>query len=264
MSYNVLPGFAPFLPIRNLMARYAKSLGTNEPLADRISKTLDFADQLMESEPKIGKATPTLHERIKAMREKSPEYIAHEYFNSIWDPIDFATMDDWLSSAKLSFACSAKYLEHVDVIHLTAEQQHILASIQDPVLRETTRDIILNHQFRRDYWVKGPRKLKPLEVAEQLRALNVVLTQPADSIEYKVKGCLGEAKLNEAVYNTYSYRAEHPQGYSGLLSGRNSSYIEYKHRAADRCPHHLDWRWLRCSRSYRSIKQGQETDCKHK
>ena len=88
--------------------------------------------------------------------------------------------------------------------NLSAEQQALLASIPDPMFRQTTRDFCVNQQFRKDYWVKGARKLSALEQAEALRALRVVLVQPRADVSLKVTGSLGEATLQEAVYGPSS------------------------------------------------------------
>jgi hypothetical protein len=86
----------------------------------------------------------------------------------------FATMAQWLEGAKVQYACSANYLDHIDALNLTAEQQAFLKDIPDPMFRETARDFMVNQQFRKDYWVKGARKLNPLEQAQALRAVQVV------------------------------------------------------------------------------------------
>ena len=59
---------------------------------------------------------------------------------------------------------------------------------------------MVNQQFRRDLWIKGPRRLNPLEQAEALRAQRVILTRHHPEIELKVTGSLGEANLSEAIY----------------------------------------------------------------
>jgi hypothetical protein len=125
---------------------------------------------------------------------------AHEYFNRDWHPMHFATMAQWLEGAKVQYACSANYLDHIDALNLTAEQQAFLKDIPDPMFRETARDFMVNQQFRKDYWVKGARKLNPLEQAQALRAVQVVLTTPRADVALKVPGALGEATLQEPVY----------------------------------------------------------------
>ena len=101
----------------------------------------------------------------------------------------------------MQWACSANYLDAIDTVNLSAEQQTLLASIPDPMFRQTTRDFCVNQQFRKDYWVKGARTLSKLEQTEALRAQRVILVQPRADVSLKVNGSLGEATLQEGVYN---------------------------------------------------------------
>ncbi len=66
-------------------------------------------------------------------------------------------MAESLEPERLHYACSAHYLDHIDGINLTEEQQTFLKEITDPLFRESIRDFMVNQQFRRDYWVKGAR-----------------------------------------------------------------------------------------------------------
>jgi hypothetical protein len=100
----------------------------------------------------------------------------------------------------VGFACSANYLDHVDVINLTPEQQTFLTDIPDAGLRESVRDFMVNQQFRKDYWVKGARSLSPLETAERLREQKVLLVTHRADVPLSVNGSLGEASLNASVY----------------------------------------------------------------
>jgi len=114
--------------------------------------------------------------------------------------MSFAGMAEWLAPAKLSYACSAHYLDHIDAIDLSAEQQVLLNELPDAMFRQTVRDFCVNQQFRRDYWVKGARRLPALEQGEAIRAQRVVLVQPRADVSLKVTGSLGEATMQEAVY----------------------------------------------------------------
>jgi hypothetical protein len=140
-------------------------------------------------------------ERVKQLTEQNRHYLAHEYFNLDWHPMHFATMAQWLEPAKLQYACSANYLEHIDAINLSAEQQAFLKEIPDPMFRETTRDFMVNQQFRKDYWVKGARKLNALEQAELLRSQKLILTSHRADVSLKVTGALGEAEMTATIYN---------------------------------------------------------------
>jgi hypothetical protein len=109
-------------------------------------------------------------------------------------------MGQALESAKLQWACSANLLDTLDAIHLTPQQRTLLDRIPDPLLRQMVRDFCVNQQFRKDFWVKGARRLTALEQWEALRAQRVVLVQPRAEVRLKVNGALGEADLQGAVY----------------------------------------------------------------
>lgn len=201
ISYNTQPGWAAMVPMRDLLTEHAEVLGSDGAgIVSRIDSALAFADQLLATNPAYARANPQIAERIKKIKEQNRHYVAHEYFNRDWQPMAFAKMAQWLAPAKLQWACSANYLDAIDAVNLTAEQQSLLASIPDPMFRQTTRDFCVNQQFRKDYWVKGARTLTPLEQAEALRAQRIILAQPRADVSLKVTGSLGEATLQEAVY----------------------------------------------------------------
>jgi hypothetical protein len=58
-----------------------------------------------------------------------------------------------------------------------------------------------NQQFRRDFWMKGARKISVLEQAEALRKERVVLVSNREDVSLKITTSLGEANMNEAVYS---------------------------------------------------------------
>ncbi|MDQ5908814.1 MAG: hypothetical protein QG599_907, partial [Pseudomonadota bacterium] len=113
----------------------------------------------------------------------------------------FATMAEWLEPAKVQYAGSAHYLDHIEAINLTAEQQAFIKEIPDPYFRASVWDFMVNQQFRRDYWVKGARRLNALDQAEALRQQRVMLVVPRVDVPLKVTGAVGEATLTDAIYN---------------------------------------------------------------
>jgi len=201
ISYNTQPGWAAMVPMRDLLTEHAEVLGSNGAgIVSRIDSALAFADQLLAANPAYARANPQVAERIQQIKKQDRHYVAHEYFNRDWQPMAFAQMARWLAPAKVQWACSANYLDAIDVVNLSDDQQKLLASIPDPMFRQTTRDFCVNQQFRKDYWVKGARTLSVLEQAEALRAQRVILVQPRADVNLKVNGSLGEATLQEAVY----------------------------------------------------------------
>jgi SAM-dependent methyltransferase len=201
ISYNTQPGWAAMVPMRDLLTDHAEMMGApGNSIVSRIDEALAFAEKLLTTNPAYASANPQVTERIKSMKGQNRNYLAHEYFNRDWQPMSFSSMMDRLSSAKLQYACSAHYLDHVDDVNLTAEQQTFLKEISNTRFRETVRDFMVNQQFRRDYWVKGVRKLTTLEQVEALRALKVILLLHRQDVSLKVSGSLGEANMSEAIY----------------------------------------------------------------
>jgi hypothetical protein len=111
-------------------------------------------------------------------------------------------MAESLAPAKLTYACSAHYADHIDALNLTGDQHRFLAELPDPMFRQSVRDFIVNQQFRRDYWVKGARRLSSLEQTEAVRRLKfMLLTSPRSELQFTVQGAVGQRELNRGVYD---------------------------------------------------------------
>jgi hypothetical protein len=201
ISYNTQPGWAAMVPMRDLLVDYCEVMGApGQGIVARIEASLNFSENLLATNPAYFRANPNMSERIKKIREQNRNYLAHEYFNRDWNPMSFARMAGWLSPAKLSYACSAHYLDHIDAINMSSEQRALLKELPDSTFRETVRDFCVNQQFRRDYWVKGARRLSKMEQGEAIRAHRVTLVQSRADVSLKATGLLGEATMQEAVY----------------------------------------------------------------
>jgi len=201
ISYNTQPGWAAMVPMRDLLTTHSEIMGsTAQGMVARIDGALAFADKLMATQPRFAQAHPQVIGRLDKLKEQNRNYLAHEYFNRDWLPMPFSRMAEWLAPGKLDYVCSANYVEQIDTLNLSTEQQALLHEISHPVFRETVRDFCVNQQFRRDFWVKGARKLAPLQQTQQLRAQFVVLILPRNSVSLKITTSLGEASMQEAVY----------------------------------------------------------------
>jgi hypothetical protein len=202
ISYNTQPGWAAFAPMRHLMTEHASVMSsTGKGVVSKIDGALTFSQKLLDTNPMFARANPSVVDRLKKVASQDRHYLAHEYFNKDWHPMHFATMSQWLSPAKIDFACSAHYLDHIDAVNLTAEQQDLLKEIPDPTFKESVKDFMVNQQFRRDYWIKGARKLSMIEQAELIKQHKLVLTSSREDISLKISGYLGEANLSEAIYS---------------------------------------------------------------
>jgi SAM-dependent methyltransferase len=202
ISYNTQPGWAAMVPMRDLLTEHSDVMGrSGMGIVYRIDEALVYVDKLIATNPAYLRANPQIIERINKIKEQNRNYIAHEYFNKDWLPMPFSKMAEWLASAKVQFACSAHYLEHIDSINLTVEQQVLMQETPDAMFRQTVRDFMVNQQFRKDYWVKGARALTPLQRAEKLREQKIMLMLNRNDVSLTVTGSLGEAKMTESIYS---------------------------------------------------------------
>ena len=201
ISYNTLPGWGTFAPMRHLMTEHAEVIGADGVgIVSRIDGALNFTENLLATNPLFAIANPLVNEKIKEIKGQNRHYVAHEYFNRDWHPMHFSKMAQWLEPAKLTYVCTANYSDYVQAVHLTPEQQTFLSEIHDPMFRETVRDFMVNQLFRRDYWVKGARRLTPLEKAQGLRDQRLLMTAHRPDVSLKVSASLGKATLPESIY----------------------------------------------------------------
>ncbi len=202
ISYNTLPGFAATGPLQHLLSEHGRVMAPpGSPLLGKVDAALEFVEKLMALNPVYGIVNPSFIERLRQVKNQNRQYVAHEYFNHHWRPLRFADLAESLGEAKLTFACSAHYLDHVDALNLTTDQHRFLAELTDPVFRQTVRDFIVNAQFRRDFWVKGARRLPLVDQVEALKQLKIMLTGVRSEVALNVTGALGKRDMTPTVYD---------------------------------------------------------------
>ena len=201
VSYNTLPGWAAMLPLRAIMADYAGRIaprGTGT--LGKVDAMLGFLDDLGALKSGFFDLHPQVRERIKRTRTLDRQYLVHEYLAEVWEPMTFADVASVMADAKMTFAISANPLDRVDSVNLTAEQAEFLRKIDDPAFRQTVRDLLSNQQFRRDYWIKGPRRMSVAEQRRQFEALTVMLTRHPKNVPLEASGALGKVPLRKEIF----------------------------------------------------------------
>src|SRR5690606_20470454 len=70
ISYNTLPGWAAFAPMRHLMTEHAELLGSEgRGIVNRIDGAIDFAEKMLATNPLFSRANPLVGERLTKMKE---------------------------------------------------------------------------------------------------------------------------------------------------------------------------------------------------
>lgn len=201
ISYNTQPGWAAFMPLRDLLLRHF-DMPANAGLSslERIDAALDFATRLFATNPVYLQANPFMQERLELLKKHSHHYLAHEYFNRHWHVQSFADMADMWSASGLQFACSADFRDYLDVANLSQSQQQFCGELEDRYLRQGVRDFMVNQQFRRDYWIRGAQPLDPVHHHAVLAQQRVVLLTTPAHIPMTLKTVATEITLNQHIY----------------------------------------------------------------
>lgn len=201
LSYNTLPGWASAAPLRELIANFSHGLIASSETLKRIERGIDVTEKFLAAQPLWLKANPLIAERFeKVIKPQARNYLAHEYFNRDWKPMYFSDVANQLAHAKVEFASSANPLDAIDGINLSKEIKAFLAEVKDENLYQQLRDYAVNQQFRKDYWVKGRRRLTASNYRSLWQDQKFILTSPAHEIPMKVTGAAGEAILGSSVY----------------------------------------------------------------
>ncbi|XID75321.1 class I SAM-dependent methyltransferase [Alkanindiges sp. WGS2144] len=203
ISYNCLPGISAVLPLKGLFDSYSQ-LGTTEtnPIT-RIRQSLNFAQQLFSLEPQYVKAMPQVVSALNSLKDKDPYYLAHEYFNLSWQALSFRDVTSQMDAGKLQYASSTDLLTQVDSINLSTGAIEFLDNIENPILREQTRDYFFNRQFRKDLFIRGAVRLSQAEQKSRLMETPIVLLTTLNHIPKKITGHAGTFDLKPEIYEPF-------------------------------------------------------------
>lgn len=202
ISYNTLPGWAAAAPLRHVLSEHHGLMSARgQSMEQRVKDSVDFAGNLIKLSDQYTEQVPSVTKRLERISKQSKNYLAHEYLNRNWQPMYFSEMQGWLEPAKVSYACSANFLDDFDLVNLNTEQQAFLAEIPDSNFQQTAKDYLLLKQFRRDYWVKGPRPLNDLQQSRLWRDKRVLLITPKSDVSLEIDGARKKVQFLPEIYN---------------------------------------------------------------
>jgi SAM-dependent methyltransferase len=197
ISYDTMPGWAGMAPLRRVLVQHASAGGVSEAA---LEQALTFADKLKKLDARFYRMYPIVSAQLDRLRKLPRSYLAHELLTRSWQAFSFADVAAELADAKLTYLGSAYLVDHVDRINFTESQQRFLAQIVDPQLAETTRDMIIGRQFRRDIFVKGFTPLAPLQARERWLQTRLALSVAAEDLQLTFQTALGTLALRPDVY----------------------------------------------------------------
>ncbi len=92
-------------------------------------------------------------------------------------------------------------METLDTINLTQDQRKLLSEIDNVALRQMVRDHIVDQQFRRDIFAKGPMPLAKGAVQDAWLKTRFVLTRKAADVPRQVQGMRYKVNLQPEIYD---------------------------------------------------------------
>lgn len=200
-SYNCLPGWACKMPARHIFALY-NEFGYDSPL-EKVSNCVTFFEKLLACEPMFSKLNPQnldFLEQMKNLPNSQKSYIAHEYLNASWEIFYFSDMVKMLDSAKCSYLCSGKVIEHFEEFNITAQGVAFLNSVENKIFREQLKDYFTNRQFRVDLYARAARRISIFEAREKLLNTKFMLTRLASEFDFKADTARGTIDLMKDRY----------------------------------------------------------------
>jgi len=197
VSYNAMPGWAVDLPFQHLVYAMAafesgNSIARFAAVAEKC-KALHAAGALSLRQSLI--ATELAEEKIK----RPPAYFAHEYLAPAWHPLYVSEVRKAMGEIGLEPIGSATLRDNFDSFVLRQAARDALAKIEDPDLRELTRDYFMFQRFRRDVYGRAPERLDDDEREARLLASDFTLRQPAEKVEYQMATEAGTVKFDNPV-----------------------------------------------------------------
>lgn len=218
LSYNVMPGWISGLPVQHMLRlwqRYERF--SNQRVLEvgyqRLAK-------LLEKNARICPMLPGLKGRVENLMKLDRAYLAQEYLHDEWRPFWFDEVAEECHKVKLTYLGTANSSDWFLFRLLSSEWKELVMEYDDPVLRETMIDLIVNQSFRRDIWVRGAQQT--WSASARRRLLDSFrfqsLSDFSSQTEFKFQSSLGELTGKPEFYRRlYEVLAEGPKTPSELL-----------------------------------------------
>jgi SAM-dependent methyltransferase len=216
ISYNALPRWGAALGMQRLLREAGSRLATR---SDRQAAAgLDIVRTLAEANARQLR-DPFLRSLIETGRHAHPAYLAHEFMNAAWRPTFHADVALALRAAKLDWIASADLLENFSPLMLHEEARGVLDRFDEPLMRELVKDMCLDRGLRQDVFVRGPRRLSPLERDAALGEVMLALACPVEQFIWEHEVPVGKATIERGFFGPIvAALAEGPKRVCDLLA----------------------------------------------
>ncbi|MEM7620718.1 MAG: class I SAM-dependent methyltransferase [Pseudomonadota bacterium] len=184
ISYNAMPGSAPYQPLQKIYYHLYKTLpGTPK---ERIAKTIEFVDRMIEKKMSYFEQFPQAKARHDSVKAKSSHYFAHEFLNANWDCYYVSEVSDALQNARVKYVGSASLSENATSAAFEKDCKDILSFISDNISQEQLKDYAQAKMFRKDLFMRGAIQLPALEMIERINELRFCVFSDPSSLSHEI------------------------------------------------------------------------------
>ena len=199
ISYDCMPGWAGVAPLRSIIARrFAPQPGLSSSAA--LERAIAYSDALRGADARFHRMFPNVEAQMERLKKTPRAYLAHELLTRDWEAFSFGQVAEELAEAKLAYLGSAYLIDGVDRVNFTEAQQEFLATLDDEVLQQETRDMVLARQFRRDVFVKGRAPARPSRLRERWLDTRFAMTSTDKDFDLNFETPLGKLQLRPDIH----------------------------------------------------------------
>ncbi len=227
ISYNCLNGWSSIAPIRQFLKDYQISYNVSNEHA--LNESLDILNNLSQYDNSVftkGSKSKKIFENIY---KSNKEYLLHEYMADEWNLHTFPKVHKNLSNIGLMYLGSADLTRAFDPLHLDKNTITIMEKIDNSIMRESFRDLVMSPMIRRDIFAKGTISKKDSNKKHLLLKKRFTLIKPAIQIPHEFHFPLGSISINHDIYNLITtYLSE--GSYSSIELSKKDKNISNKYK----------------------------------
>jgi SAM-dependent methyltransferase len=216
ISYNALPAWQSALGMQRMLREAGERVAAR---SDRqVVAGLELVASLADAKAHHLHGLPFVAALLEHARHCQTAYLAHEYMCDAWRPCFHADVVAALSAAKLEWVASANLLENFSPLMLSEEMRTIRDRFDDPAIRELIKDLCLPRGLRQDVFVRGARRITPIDRDAALEEVVLGLLCPEKEFAWEIELPSGHATLEAGFFGPIvAALARDPQSVGDLL-----------------------------------------------
>jgi SAM-dependent methyltransferase len=199
-SYNTLPGWSTAAPIQHLIMEQAQR--STRDSTKVVEDAFALLNSLVDHNSAFATQNPGMKSRLERMGKHDKVYLAHEFLNKGWEALYVTRVMANFAEAKLTYVGSASLIENQIDLCVPKGLQEIVRNAPDAGMRELLKDYVVNKQFRRDIYIKGPQQLSQRDQRQRFAEIAFANVWTNKNFPEKFQLPIGEIAPKKETYTT--------------------------------------------------------------